>query len=193
MWWKILISVKNKTTINKTDRAIGRNRLIVIFNIFRFYYGLLDSASSQDGEGKGGRFLQHHRGHSDAVLREVRSTNRSDHTVPRTISCMRHAQRGRRRCWSSRHATTRESQSQRLMNLSDASLLRCVEDELMPVAQLEVSNDKPRTWLTSASSARQLVEGGPTSSEWIIPYLMIIRAARAMWWCGGGRQTRPSL
>jgi hypothetical protein len=58
-----------------------------------------------------------------------------------------------------------ESQSQRLMNLSDASLLRCVEDELMPVAQLEVSNDKPRTWLASASSARRSVEGAQASGE----------------------------
>jgi hypothetical protein len=36
-----------------------------------------------------------------------------------------------------------ESKSQRLMNLSDASLLRRVEDELMPVAQLEVSKTSP--------------------------------------------------
>jgi hypothetical protein len=58
-----------------------------------------------------------------------------------------------------------ESQNQRLMNLSDASLLRCIEDELMPVARLEVSNDKPRTWLTSASSARRSVEGAQASGE----------------------------
>jgi hypothetical protein len=58
-----------------------------------------------------------------------------------------------------------ESQSQRLMNLSDANLLRCVDDELMPVAQLEVSNDKARTWLTSASSAHWSVEGGQASDE----------------------------
>jgi hypothetical protein len=51
------------------------------------------------------------------------------------------------------------------MNLSDANLLRCVDDEIMLVAQLEVSNDKARTWLTSASSAHWSVEGGQASDE----------------------------
>jgi hypothetical protein len=39
-----------------------------------------------------------------------------------------------------------------------------------------VSNDKARTWLTSASSAHWSVEGGQASDEWIISYLTIIGA-----------------
>jgi hypothetical protein len=60
---------------------------------------------------------------------------------------------------------TRESQSQCLINLSDAGLLHCVEDELMPVAQLKVSNDKPQTWLTSAFSARRSIVEAQASGE----------------------------
>jgi hypothetical protein len=91
----------------------GRNWLFVIFNIFIFYYSLLDSASSQDGEGEAGRFPQHHRGPLrrcppwGEVTQQIRSYSATATELRGTISCMRHAQCGRRLCWSSQAATTR--------------------------------------------------------------------------------------
>jgi hypothetical protein len=65
---------------------------------------LLDSASSQDVKGKGGRFLQHHRGPlrrcppRGEVTQQVRPYSVTATELYGTISCMRHAQRGCRCC-----------------------------------------------------------------------------------------------
>jgi hypothetical protein len=87
----------------KQIEQMGRNRLFVIFNIFRFYYGLLDSAS-KDGEREGGRFPQHHHGPlrrcppQGEVTQQIRPYSAMATELRGTISCMRHAQHGRRLC-----------------------------------------------------------------------------------------------
>jgi hypothetical protein len=81
----------------KRIETMGRNRLFVIFNIIRFCYGLLDNASSQDGEWEGGRFPQHHRGPlrrcppRGEANQQVRPYSATATELRGTISCMRYA------------------------------------------------------------------------------------------------------